>query len=330
MRRVAGGHSPPVDFLLLRPGEGETVSDRPQSFVQIKADRDELALTESRYGPGESGPGPHVHREHADCFWVLGGELIFELGGELHRVGAGGFVLIPPNVVHAFRNEGPGDARFLNMHAPSMGFPDHIRALHRADGEEEERQAAERFDTFQPPADGGRPASEALVCPAGEGEALALGPNRLVFKATAEHGGGPMSLWETRLAPGFPGPVPHWHASFLDSFWVLEGTLSLRLADEAAEAAAGSFALAPPGTVHTFSNPGDEPVRFLSLMAPAGFERYLREVAAATPTGAPPDPVRMAEIASRYDFHPRAERMAKAFVQRPSRHGPARPGRYTY
>ena len=293
-----------MDALLLGPGEGETVADRPESFVQIKADRHELALTESRYGPGESGPGPHVHRWLADAFWVLDGELTFELAGELSRVGAGGFVLVPPEVVHTFRNEGPGDARFLNAHAPSMGFPDHIRALHQARSEEEERAAAERFDTFEPPPGGGRPAADAVVRGPGDGEEVALGPNRAVLKATGEHAGGPMSLSEARFAPGFPGHVPHWHDSFVDSFWVLEGTLTLLLGEETVEAAAGTFALVPPGAVHTVSKPGDAPVRFLNLMAPGGFERYLREVAAATSGDGAPDPALMAEIASRYDFHP--------------------------
>ena len=289
---------------LLGPGEGETVTDRPGSFVQINADRDELAVTASRYGPGESGPGAHVHRAHADSFWVLDGELTFELADELRRVGPGGFVLVPANVVHTFRNEGPGEASFLNVHAPSMGFPDHLRALNEATSEEEEREATERFDTFEPPADGGRPASDAVVRAAGEGEELVLGPARTVLKATGEHGGGSMSLSETNLAPGFPGPVPHWHESFVDCFWVLEGVLTLRLGEETVRAGAGTFALVPPSAVHTFSNPGDERVRLLNLMTPGGFERYLREVVAATPRGGPPDPDRMAEIASRYDFHP--------------------------
>jgi hypothetical protein len=57
-----------------------------------------------------------------------------------------------------------------------------------------------------------------------------------------------------------------------------------------------------PGAVHTFSNPGDEPVRFLNVMAPGGLERYLKEVAASMPADGPPDPAAMARIASRYDF----------------------------
>ena len=42
-------------------------------------------------------------------------------------------------------------------------------------------------------------------------------------------------------------------------------------------------------------------MRALNLMAPGGFERYLEEVAEL---GGPPDPDQMAQIASKYDFHP--------------------------
>ncbi len=97
--------------------------------------------------------------------------------------------------------------------------------------------------------------------------------------------------------------MPHWHESFIDGFWVLEGALSTRLGERSEEASAGTFALLPPGTVHSHSNPGLRPVRFLNLQAPAGLEEYLRELAAATSPSGPPDPVRMAEIASRHDFH---------------------------
>jgi hypothetical protein len=43
--------------------------------------------------------------------------------------------------------------------------------------------------------------------------------------------------------------------------------------------------------------------RILNLMAPGGFEQYLKEVARAS-FGGPPDLSLMPEIASRYDFTP--------------------------
>ena len=125
-----------------------------------------------------------------------------------------------------------------------------------------------------------------------------------MLKAQVKEAGGFLTLSENRLAPGFPGPVPHRHESFVDSFYVLEGTAALRLGEDTVEAEPGAFALAAPGTVHTFSNPGDEPVRLLNLMAPAGLEQYLKEVAASLRPGERPDPAKMAEIASRHDFHP--------------------------
>jgi mannose-6-phosphate isomerase-like protein (cupin superfamily) len=263
--------------------------------VQIKAGLDELALTESRYAPGQSGPGPHIHREHVDAFWVLDGELVFELGaGELVRAPADSFALVPPEVVHTFRNEGSGDARFLNIHAPSKDFHRHIR------GEDVD------FDTEDPPADGGRPASDAVLRRPGEGKALGMGTAETAIKAGGADAGGRLALMDTTLQPGFAGPVPHRHRSTIDGFYVLEGELTLTLGERTLQAGPGTYALIPPGTVHTFSNPRERPVRALNLMLPGGFEGYLEEAAAAVRPGQPPDPALMAQIASRYDFEPAA------------------------
>ncbi len=126
--------------IVVGPGAGELLTDEPRRHIEVKADRDELAVTESRYAEGEAGPDPHFHREHCDCFFVLEGQLVFELDGQRVELGAGGFAAVPPLVVHTFRNEGPGDARFLNVHAPSQGFIEHLR----------EGGDPDRFDTFDP------------------------------------------------------------------------------------------------------------------------------------------------------------------------------------
>jgi mannose-6-phosphate isomerase-like protein (cupin superfamily) len=54
-----------------------------------------------------------------DVVYVLEGELVFDLGGERHVIGPGGFVLVPPGVAHTFANPGPGPARFLNIFEPA-------------------------------------------------------------------------------------------------------------------------------------------------------------------------------------------------------------------
>jgi mannose-6-phosphate isomerase-like protein (cupin superfamily) len=278
---------------LLRPGEGETITDRPERTLRILADRGELTLTWFRYEPGEEGPEPHIHRRHTDAFFVLGGELEFGLGPEVQRLtgGAGTLAAAPANVVHTFRNAGDETAVFLNIHAPSMGFGEMLRA--RRDGREEVH-----FDQFEPPPDGGRPFEDAIVRGPGEGDTIEMGSSTALFKLEGTDGDGTFSLSETTIAPGFPGPLPHRHRGLVDSFFVLAGILTVRLGDEHVEAGPGSFAFVPPGTIHSFSNPTDEPVRMLNLMAPGGFEQYLREAHAASAS----DPAALAEIASRYDF----------------------------
>jgi oxalate decarboxylase/phosphoglucose isomerase-like protein (cupin superfamily) len=66
--------------------------------------------------------------------------------------------------------------------------------------------------------------------------------------------------------------------------------------------APGAFASIPPGLIHTFRNDGVRPVRGLNVNAPAGWEHYLRELAAAAGAGRL-TPELMVEIASRHDFH---------------------------
>jgi mannose-6-phosphate isomerase-like protein (cupin superfamily) len=286
---------------LLAAGEGETITERDARSVVIKAAHELVDLTETRYSPGEEGPGPHVHRQHADAFYVLEGELVFRLGpdGERVQAPAGTLVLVPENVIHSFENEGDADARFLNAHAPSMGFAESLRV--RRDGREYD---PERFDSFDPPADGGRSVSDAVVRRPGEGDSLDAGPSRALFKAEVSDGEGTFSLTETTLAGGFPGPLPHRHTRMVDSFYVLEGTLTVRVEDEEHALGAGSYAFVPPGVAHTFSNPSDETVRMLNLQAPGGLEQYLKELASELKPGEQPDPAVMAKIASRYDFAP--------------------------
>jgi mannose-6-phosphate isomerase-like protein (cupin superfamily) len=103
------------------------------------------------------------------------------------------------------------------------------------------------------------------------------------------------------VAPGFPGPPPHVHERLHDMLYVLDGTLTMRLGDATIELPPGSFVCVPPGVVHTFSNPGEAPVRILNFNTPAGWENYMRDLDAALATGTPSQQD-IAEIASRYDF----------------------------
>jgi mannose-6-phosphate isomerase-like protein (cupin superfamily) len=137
----------------------------------------------------------------------------------------------------------------------------------------------------------------------GEGENHEMGASRISLKATAAETDDAFFLSETTVEPGFAGPPLHVHRKLTDMFDVLEGVLTFRIGDDTVEGPPGTFVCAPPGVPHTFSNPNSEPVRFLNLNVPGGFEVYMRELAEAwSRSDGPPDPATIGEIASRHDF----------------------------
>lgn len=143
---------------------------------------------------------------------------------------------------------------------------------------------------------------EAVVLIPGEGERIEAGPTTAVMKATAETTGGAFSISEATFPPGMDGPPPHLHRHTTDTFYVLEGSLRLRVGDRIIDAPPGSYILVPPGIVHTFANRSDKPVRFLNINAPGGWENYLRDLANAMRSGTMPGTREFAQIVSRYDF----------------------------
>ena len=141
---------------------------------------------------------------------------------------------------------------------------------------------------------------EATVHRPGDGETIG-GPTTVTIKASGEETNDSFYLGEAVVEPGFPGPPPHRHRQLHDMFYVLNGTLTMRLDEETVELEPGSFVCVPPGVVHTFSNSSDEPVRFLNFNTPAGWENYMRDLAAVLASGTPSQE-EIGRIASRYDF----------------------------
>jgi quercetin dioxygenase-like cupin family protein len=128
--------------------------------VSLLVASENLSLTRASRAPGQHVAGPHVHR-HAEAFYVLEGELTFQIGAERESitVGAGGFVAAPPGVAHSYGTAGGRPARWLVIHAPDGGFAAFMRGLgdnHKVD-----------WDIAPVPADGGLSAGDAIVsCPA--------------------------------------------------------------------------------------------------------------------------------------------------------------------
>lgn len=112
-----------ASYLIVPPGGGERLTVRG-STLEFKAvgatTAGAFSLHERNIPAGGRRPPAHVHPDRAEAFWVLDGEAEFELDGELTRVGAGGFVLVPGGVAHTFGATAQTAARVLVLHAPAL------------------------------------------------------------------------------------------------------------------------------------------------------------------------------------------------------------------
>lgn len=117
------------------------------------------------------------------------------------------------------------------------------------------------------------------------------------FLIDGDSTGGAFSLVEHTLPPRALGAPLHRHEREDEFSYVLEGRLGAQLGDEIVEAGPGEVVRKPRGQEHTFWNAGDEPLRFLELISPAGFESYFRELAPLLAAG---DRDGVQEVAARY------------------------------
>ena len=129
----------------------------------------------------------------------------------------------------------------------------------------------------------------------------ALGTRR-VISATAT--GGAFGLVEHDLPSLQLGSPIHWHEHEDEYSFVLSGRLTAQVGDAVLEAGSGELIAKPRGIPHAFWNAGAEPVRFLELIVPGGFEEYFFELAG--PINAR-DLKAMQEIRERYRLSVRPE-----------------------
>jgi len=139
---------------IIGPGEGRILQVLGEAItVKIGGEQ-----TDGRYAvfeevsPVGGGPPLHVHRHEDEVFYVLEGEVEFQLGDQRFRGREGSAVLLPRNVPHTFRNAGPASSKVLVVVLPArfMGFFEEVDALARQTPEQA-MELGRKYDlTFLP------------------------------------------------------------------------------------------------------------------------------------------------------------------------------------
>ena len=129
----------------------------------------------------------------------------------------------------------------------------------------------------------------------------ALGTRRMLSSSAT---GSAFGLVEHDLPGGQLGSPVHTHEREDEYSYVLSGRLTAQVGEVVVEAGPGELIAKPRSIPHAFWNAGPEPVRFLEIISPGGFEEYFFEMAA--PFNAR-DMQAMGEIRERYRLDLRPE-----------------------
>jgi quercetin dioxygenase-like cupin family protein len=124
--------------------------------------------------------------------------------------------------------------------------------------------------------------------------------------ASGKETNGAYAQVEGMLAPRGEAPA-HIHHREDETFYVLEGSIELRIGDVVHVVQAGDYMQVPRGTVHSLRNVGEHTARALVTFVPAGLEGFFTEVyqpviGRTAPPPPPPDDLmdRMRQAAPRY------------------------------
>ena len=119
---------------------------------------------------------------------------------------------------------------------------------------------------------------------------LAIGARSEVsYLATGATTEGAFGLYRWELAavpPAGSQPAGHFHRTMAESFYILDGTVSLYSGDKWMDTTAGDYLYVPPGGIHSFANNSGALASMLILFAPGGpREGYFEELAEIAASG---------------------------------------------
>lgn len=141
----------PTTAALVRASDAEVLA---ASGITLLADAEatggRLTSNRSLMHQGTDGAPPHYHAHAAELFFVLDGALDVLLDEEILTLRRNDFLVVPPNLPHAFAPAAGADADVLFVYTPGKARFDYYRLLERLyTGEaspEEIVDSQERFD----------------------------------------------------------------------------------------------------------------------------------------------------------------------------------------
>jgi quercetin dioxygenase-like cupin family protein len=107
--------------IIVEPNKGKHIAlgKDIDSILASKDDTDgTYSFIEVKVFPG-GGPAPHIQTREHEGFYLIEGELVFNVDGRRIEGKPGMFVDIPPNILHSFKNETDRIAKLIIVISPA-------------------------------------------------------------------------------------------------------------------------------------------------------------------------------------------------------------------
>ena len=285
---------------VLQDGDGDRYLTGGQLATVIARHADTGGLLEAVVVSGrrESTFPLHLHPQGHEAMIVLDGRIDLRLGANRYLLSRGDYASIPPGTPHGYRIDGPyarvlawtvnGSAARLQAtlgepagEATGPGEP----AAWSAERQRRAEAAADvRFVTgdrdevasIQEPAATAPDDVSPYALREGSGERLLAGDQLFTFLATQANTAGAFIALTTVGPKGTPIPR-HFHEKHTETFFCLDGRMTMWGGDEEVTLHRGDFLHAPAGTIHAYRL--DAPLtRFVGFLAPGLFEPFFRTI----------------------------------------------------
>ncbi len=121
------------------------------------------------------------------------------------------------------------------------------------------------------------------MLPSRDGQSIAAIGLGITIKTDGKSTHDAYSMFEYAIPPETSGPPPHVHTREDESFLCLAGQLDVHLGGQDFVLGHGDYLFLPRDVVHTFRNSTKEEARVVSVVSPAGLERYYQALADLPP-----------------------------------------------
>jgi mannose-6-phosphate isomerase-like protein (cupin superfamily) len=270
------------NHLVVRPGDAtyvvpDELDGHCTGFTRWDAIDERSPSVHMRFALCDLQPGGSVDwhvRSFEESFFLVDGEVVCDTDEGAFLLRPGDYGIVGVGARHAWRNVGPGPARWAEMTAPQP----RAGARHTFVVPDRERAEPERPDVRDPrtrsfghvsPAnmDVDKQTQDMLAVTASMRTALLVyGGINVKMMVDTDLGADLSTMFMVHYDPGgFTGPHDH---PLEEAYMIVEGEVDAVIGGHEYHMTVGDIAVAGVGCPHQFSNPATVPVRWLETQAP--------------------------------------------------------------